>query len=111
MSPHQHNKDDSTAVDLNAMKAIADQANDEMQIAMFKIMSKMSADIGDIKGKLGEGGPVLESVRLLPLEMATVKEQVATLRLLVYGAVGMVLLGTMGCAGTAMIFFLRMQHN
>ncbi len=72
--------------------------------------NEMADDVGDIKEALASGSPVIEAVRALPVAFAVVQAEVATLKALVYGAVGLCLVGVIGMAGTAMVFFIRNSH-
>jgi hypothetical protein len=66
-------------------------------------------EITGIRESLASGGTQLESVKNVPVEMATLKEQVATLRQLVYGAVAAALLGLLGTAGMALLYVISMM--
>jgi hypothetical protein len=47
--------------------------------------------------------PEMVSLRAVPAAVAVMAEQLATMRLVVYGAVGFSLLGLLGCAGAVMV--------
>lgn len=74
--------------------------------ALFGLLARIERDLSDIKAALAVGGVTLEAVKGLPDRVTKVEETVATLRLLVFGAVGTMLLGLLGTVGAAVLWVL-----
>ncbi len=82
---------------------------DPVQAIMLRQLSRVLKDLNKINARLANGENVIEAVRELPIEFALLKQTVDTLRTLVYGAVAIMLIGTLGTWGAAIIFFLKLH--
>lgn len=79
---------------------------DRVVAQILRSLDAIQDDLGDIKRQLGEGGVKLEAVQSLPDRVTRLEETTATLRLLVYSAVGIMLVGLLGTVGAAVVWVI-----
>lgn len=83
--PRQHSKHD--AVQAETLRLLRH---------MSSRMDDLAASLGSIKSRLDVGDTHLDRVRNLPEQVIRLQERVDTMRLIVFGAVGLALLGLGG---------------
>jgi hypothetical protein len=86
------------------------QALDQMQETLRSVLREQTAtrgEVSEIKQSLASGATVIDQVGGMPVEVATLREQVATLRLLVYGAAAAALLGLFSTSGLALVWVIQ----
>lgn len=79
---------------------------DRVVAQILRSLDNIQNDLGEIKAQLGSGAVKLEAVQGLPERVTRVEETVSTLRLLVYSAVGIMLLGLLGTVGAAVVWVI-----
>lgn len=73
---------------------------------VLRTLDAIQADLGDIKQQLGSGSVTLDAVKSLPDRVTRIEETVAPLRMLVYSAVGLMLVGLLGTVGMAVVWVI-----
>ncbi len=96
-------EDDSDAVPIETIIS-----NDPVQRAILKLLTRIIADMGFVKDQLADGRGVIEDVRDLPTQFAVMQSELATIKLIAYGAVGVTCLGALGTVGAGIFFFIRL---
>jgi len=73
---------------------------------MQTTISGLSTTIASLEGSIGEFSRQMVNIIHLPQEVAVLKDQVATLKMIVYGFVGLCLTGLLTTTGGVIIFVL-----
>lgn len=74
---------------------------------VLRMLRSIHEGLDEIKRQLAEGSVTIAAVKELPERVTRLEETVSTLRVLVYGAVGIMMTGLLLTAGGVMLWALR----